>query len=122
MDKSALARVQSAMDAYVRYALAHPHAYQNAMHAGVAKKSASSSLREAGRALGVDFAELYAAAVPAHSDTRRNDSIAIWGILHGLVDLYLGGTLRAKNRDVARAYILDLAFTHHLHPAPDTGR
>lgn len=105
------ARVEAAMDAYIRFALTRPRAYSHTMRAGIAKSSASRLLRDAGRAFGRDFTALYAVAYP--DQTPANEAaITIWGTLHGLVDLYLGGTLRAQSKDVARSYILRLTLAH----------
>lgn len=103
------ARVDAAMDAYIRFAFTRPLAYSHAMRAGIAKSSASSALRDAGRTFGKSFTLLFAAAFPDEKPANEA-AITIWGTVHGLVDLYLGGTLRAENREVARAYILRLAL------------
>ncbi|MBC7793211.1 MAG: TetR/AcrR family transcriptional regulator [Clostridia bacterium] len=107
---TARARVEAAVDAYIRFAFERPRAYAHMMHAGITKKAASQPLRDAGRAFGITFTTLYAAAYPEVSPANEA-AITIWGTVHGLVDLYLAGTLRAKNRDVARAYIARLALT-----------
>ncbi len=117
------ARLEAAIDAYVRFAFRRPRAYGHAMRAGIARSSAPAAVREAARGLGRDVGALYAATVAAAGSAVvdepdcEHDSMALWGAVHGLVDLYLGGMLRARTRDLARAYILDLVARHHL-PAP----
>lgn len=105
------ARLAAATEAYLDFALDRPAVYRQAMTAGFAKRGAHPGLAKAARALGNDFGALVVAAAdptdPTEAAGAKDRAIARWGTLHGLVDLYWGGALRARSVAAARRYILE---------------
>lgn len=102
------ARMLAVVESYVDFALKRPATYRHAFTAGFAKRSAHPGLSKVARALGKSFGALVE-ALPA-PDGRpalpKEDAIALWALLHGMIDLYWGGSLRASSPTAARRYMV----------------
>lgn len=101
-------RLLAVVEGYLDFALERPATYRHAFTAGFAKRTAHPGLSKVARALGKSFGALVAALPPAEGrdPQPKDDAIALWALLHGMVDLYWGGSLRARSPTVARRYIL----------------
>lgn len=98
----------AAFDAYVDFALAHPHPYRvmfGLTHAELWDDPATGP--EVRRVIAATEGTFFAVGDPTAARVRRDRVIAAWSLMHGLIDLFLNGTLPARDEAAAKAYILD---------------
>jgi len=101
-------RMVAVIESYIDFALKRPATYRHAFTAGFAKRSAHPGLAKVARALGRSFGALVEALPPpdARQPRPKEDAIALWALLHGMIDLYWGGSLRASSPTAARRYMV----------------
>jgi AcrR family transcriptional regulator len=87
------ARFRSAMDAALRYALAHPHRYRLINHHGLLDMT-DTALSDAQHEIFTSIAATFELPDrPAFG--RETYAIAVWSMVHGYINLRLDGTLVA---------------------------
>lgn len=105
------------MAVYLRFALASPPRYRLMFSLGVGALQAQPEVWRHVERLIRHCDEAFARAHPQLAPQARRDWIvAIWGLAHGLLDLYLNGSLRAASADQAEAYVRDQLAHALRHP------
>lgn len=96
------------VEAYVRFALAHAGPYRLMF-----SQKASALMAHAGTSAAVNAVIKVALEAFGQPDlvgnqrlSTRDEVMRAWAQAHGLVDLWFGGILRARNADEAEAYIV----------------
>ncbi len=96
----------AAMSCYVAFALASPTRYRLMYGMGDDALRQPDALGEQVRRLITLTERAVAMSAPGLTDRARRDHIiGLWGLCHGLIELYFGGTLRAASRQQAERYI-----------------
>jgi AcrR family transcriptional regulator len=94
------------MSAYVAFALASPTRYRLMYGMGDDALRQPDALGDQVRRLIALTERAVADAAPGLTGRARRDHIiGLWGLCHGLVELYFGGTLRAASPAQAERYI-----------------